>query len=315
MPGTASGGLIEPDGMSPVCWLRRLRSPMLPDAALPWEFCVKLTQKKLSEFHESGLQAVNPTIVGFSACLMDRLLSLCRVRSLHQIILGLAVSTAVAVDGYQTTPMQVYTFPYSDGRTRITVDWGTQGETIRRNPVECREQHEGLVRWVKSAEFKAIVERGAEKVADESIAIGTKAAVDLRYRQEHEEQAAGLLRSALPTQRLVSVPTWVQGIPWDLRRILVVGAFDARDADQVRWALSLRTQRPDAQLFAVGWRSQSALEALMKEHPSLKAGCVVSVPGGRSAADWCADYGITSLPAAVEFPDLDHLRLTEGVAP
>lgn len=231
-----------------------------------------------------------------------------------RLLLMLLSGPVLGADAWRTTPLDVYTLPYTDGRSRLTVDWGEQGRYLERKPQQVVEEHAHLVSWLTSPEMLAYLNKEQARCEREEEKTGEKAAGQWLddYQTQGQKVALGV-RSALDTRR-VPLPVWVTGIPRDMRRLVQVGIFDASDPSQVRWAVAQRTARPEMHLYAVGWTSMEDFAALHKRHPTLSAATVVSTKGGRSAEDWIADYRVAALPAFVCI-DGEELVIEEGGIP
>jgi hypothetical protein len=219
-----------------------------------------------------------------------------------------------AADDWRSTPLDVYTMPYTDGRARLTVDWGSQGDHFERKPQQVVDEHHQLVAWLKSPAVLSRLKQEQSRLMVEEQATATRDAAAWKDRFETAGQKVTLgVRSTLGL-RHIPLPDWMTGIPGDMRPLVHVGIFDASDPDQVCWAIAQRTAKPELHLFAVGWTSMKAFRDLHLQHPTLSATTVVSVTGGPSAEDWIGHYQVTALPAYVHIAGT-QLVIEEGGIP
>ncbi|MDA3961205.1 MAG: hypothetical protein PF961_10480 [Planctomycetota bacterium] len=222
------------------------------------------------------------------------------------------LALAVALDAASGAgPAAVSTTGFRD-RERIVANWGHVGPTLRRQPEEVSGQFERLKAYLHSPEVVAMLEAEQKRMVAIEEQLGKQQGDARMARYRTEDQDPGVPRVASRT-RSIQTPEWIFGIPWDVRKQLVVAAFDARDGVQVAWARRVRALHPTAAINVVGWHSQAALDAVQEETPDLRPMSVVSVPGGASAADWLGDWGIEGLPALVRWTSPEEQVMEEGL--
>jgi hypothetical protein len=203
--------------------------------------------------------------------------------------------------------------PFNDDQSRVVVDWGTQGASVERRPLDVDEEMRQIKRWWKSPEVvKKLKEMQAEAVKEETKQANEQVEV-WKHDFETVGQSIAVPASAHVTIRRVPLPEWLASTPADYRPLIQVGMFDASDASQVRWAIAQRTSKPQMQLFAVGWKSMQQFFDLHKAHPTLNATTIRTIENGPTAERWVSFYGVTKLPAFVTVDGLE-LILEEGGA-
>lgn len=221
----------------------------------------------------------------------------------------LAFCAAHAVEPRET-PLSVATVPYADGKSRLTVDWGAQGDDLAREPQQVRTEHQQLVAWLTSPDVvKRLTEMQADSAKQEH-ATATAAAQAWAEHRQVDEQAIDFEQGARAV-RQVELPAWMRSLPADVRGVVCVGLLDARQESHIAWALAMRRRKPEAHLFALGWSSSAALAEVNRQYPALQLQ-VVKTTGFRASSAWMTDYQATTLPALATVAG-DHLVIDEGL--
>lgn len=226
----------------------------------------------------------------------------------------LSATTTAFAEHVRTQPLDVYTLPFSDQQTRLVVDWGSQGDTIERDPQQVVEERRRLRAWLKSPEVIAHFKSLEKDLQAKALPVAQKQAAEWVDRFNTVGQTISLPTKDLQSLRRIPLPAWMNGIPGDMRPLVQVGIFDASNEAHIRWAVNQRTLRPEVHLFAVGWKSMRQFQELHLRHPTLSATTVTTVTGGPSAEDWIGHYGVSALPAFCRI-DGSELVLEEGVSP
>jgi len=224
-----------------------------------------------------------------------------------------AVTALAAVDQtWRSAPLDVVTLTYTDGTNRVTVDWGDQGESIERDPVEVREQYQRLLAFIKSPETLAYLQEIKAKADAEETRRGKEHAADWKRSYESDEQSIDLPTVLKASTREEPAPTWVRGMPWDVRQSLLIAMIDARSSTQVAWAENLRRTEPQATIFALGWTTAKDLTRIQRANVTLQLIGINSLGSAKRADAFAADYLVSGLPALIRFPSPDLLSISEG---
>lgn len=219
-----------------------------------------------------------------------------------------------AAETWRSSPLDTYTLPFTDGKTRFVVEWGSQAPTMDRDPEGVHGEYVQLVAWFGSPEVSARIAADQAHLASEEATTALQQTQALNQRYATQAQHCDLPASGARPPRAIPLPTWLTSIPADLRPLVRIGIFDAAEPTQVRWALAARALHQDMQLFAVGWSSVKALDQLNLEHPGLSTQVITRTASPRCVEEWVADFGVRALPAFVAI-DGPQLRIEEGCAP
>ena len=211
----------------------------------------------------------------------------------------------------RASPIATNTQPFADGASRLVVDWGERGETLPREPRDVRGEHDQLLVWLQSPDMVAFMSEENRKAVIQERAAATVQAADWLDRFYHEAQVVSLPSIAFTSERQAAIPQWMHAMPIDVRKIVVLGFVDAREQSQVDWALRMRKEKPEMQLFAVGYSSISAIHILNEQYPALQFIPKASYPGS-PVENWIHDFSVEALPATVAVNG-DLLVIHEGL--
>jgi hypothetical protein len=227
---------------------------------------------------------------------------------LNCLAVGLIAPCLLAEE--RLTPLSLDTQPFADGTTRLVVDWGKRGDLLLREPQEVRKEYDQLLLWLQSPEVVAYVSEETRKAASQERSLARTQASAWLNQFQNGDQAVSTPVVA-KRERMVRLPPWMQTMPVDLRRLVIVAMVDIRDDQQVTWAMEQRKSQPATQLFAVGWPSMRRVHQLNAENPALQLQPMPSVPS-RPIEKWLADFAIEGLPAVAQ-ADGDQLFIREGL--
>jgi hypothetical protein len=203
-------------------------------------------------------------------------------------------------------------------RPVLVCEWGAVSTTVERSGEDCDKDYLDLLRYLSSPEWMAIWHDIVEKGIEEEKKIAHEAIEKVKKEYGETVQEIGLTQQPNITHRTVGIQPWQRRIPLDIRKNLVVLVVDFSKTEQIAWAIQAVSRQPHAQLYACAWNSQAEVDAVCAQYSALAQTHKIRVaPDTKqevSAVDtWLAGWQIMALPAAVSFPDSDHVLIQEGL--
>ena len=189
----------------------------------------------------------------------------------------------------------------------ILVSWGSIGPWMKTNPSAIQEELNEFRRFfqdeVVRQVMKHVADRGAQissDKADRALAVSldewmTKPSVPTIDRHIH------------PNAVQLPLPDGIKSFAWPVRQTVRIHFYDDSDRWQRRWLLREAHAFTDGVniVFAIGWKNREDLKRFI----ALNRGLPISALEERMAKD----FGITGLPAVIDFPTEETMRFRQGI--
>jgi hypothetical protein len=193
---------------------------------------------------------------------------------------------------------------------QVMVSWGAIGPWTRSRPEEIAAEqarfraffHERVNREIIKRLFGDMADIGAER-ADVAIA-------DLNRQWATQERPTDIPTKTTESSRSEPVGDHWGRLAWPVRSVMQIVYYDDRDPAQRSWLVErARRYSDDHHYFhiAVAWRNRADLKGFMQLHPGLG----IAALGDATAKQ----LGVQRLPAVLDFPDEQSLRVREGLDP
>jgi len=192
----------------------------------------------------------------------------------------------------------------------LVVSWGGVGPWQRSDPRDIEREIIEFREFFNDEVVRAVIRRAALRMADISLDKAKKAMAEIETAwrsQELNTDMVGVQTTTTTVKALTDVPEWMRGLPPEMRMVSVLVFYDDRDLNQRQWVMDTARGFTDNHLvtvIAAGWKSRESLRQFMLANPGLP----ISAFGDQLAKD----YGVTHLPAVIDFPDDDHVRYQVG---
>ena len=234
------------------------------------------------------------------------------MRTTRAVVLMVVGALQLATAADITLPEQPIgiILPTPETTETVIVSWGSIGEWERSNPLDIEREIIEFREFFNDEVVRGVIRRAALRMTGVSQEKAQRALAEIESAwnsQERTTDLVGVATGSSMTKSLTDAPLWMSQLAPEVRTVTILVFYDDRDLNQRKWLMETARLFTDNHLITViaaGWTSRESLRQFMLANPGLP----IAAFGDRLAKD----YGVTHLPALVDFPNNSTVRFQVG---
>jgi hypothetical protein len=189
----------------------------------------------------------------------------------------------------------------------ILVSWGSVGPWIKTDPSAIHAELEDFRRFFQDEVVRQVMKHVANRGADISRDKAGRALAQNLDDWMTKPSVPSIPRQVNPGSTSLPVPEGLTKFAWPVRQTVRIHFYDDADRWQRRWLLQQAHGFQDGMniIFAIGWKNREDLKRFI----ALNRGLPISA----LTEGMAKEFGITGLPAIIDFPTEQTMRFRQGL--